>query len=201
MRDLAMHILDLAQNSLAAEAHHVKVQIEEDGTKDRLNICIADDGRGMDAARVAEIRDPFVTSRTTRKVGLGIPLAEMTAQRCGGDLQIESAVGQGTVVTVTFGLRHLDRPPLGDLESTILGLIVANPDADILFRYIVNQHEFVIDSAEIKQQLDGLPLTHPEVLKWLQEYIGEGLRNVRGGAVGENSGRFEALAGATAGPN
>lgn len=201
MRDLAMHILDLAQNSIEAEASRVEVHITEEIQADRLTIMVKDNGRGMGAEQIAAVRDPFVTSRTTRRVGLGIPLMEMTTQRCAGSLSIESNLGQGTVIISVLRLKHMDRPPMGDIENTIMGLIVANPEIEVFFSYRVDDDAFVLDSATIKSALDGLSLSHPAVLQWLQGYIDEGLRNLRGGAISEDGRRFEATAGTVAGPD
>lgn len=181
MHELSLHILDLVENSTAAGADIVSVTVEEDSRRDEMRIRIADNGKGMDATMVAKVIDPFVTSRTTRKVGLGLPLMDMTTRMCGGGLSIESTIGSGTVVKAVWKLKHLDRPPLGNIRVTLKTILVLNPQ--ILFRYEhkVDDCCFSIDSAEIRSALGDLPLTQPEVLNWLDEYLKSNLSMLYGG--------------------
>ena len=127
MRELALHILDLVENSVSAQAQNISICVVEDYAADRLSISVQDDGRGMDADTVAKVIDPFVTSRTTRKVGLGIPLLKAAAEMCEGTLTIDSKLGSGTLIAVDIQLSHIDRMPLGDLAETYLSLLVAHP--------------------------------------------------------------------------
>ena len=181
MHELSLHILDVVENSTGAGADTVTLTVEEDSGRDELRICIVDNGRGMDAAMVASVLDPFVTTRTTRKVGLGLPLMEMTTRMCGGALHIESVVGKGTTVDAVWQLSHLDRPPLGNMVSTVKTILVMNPD--ILFQYAhkVDDRCFSLDSGEIRAALGDLPLTQPEVLAWLDDYLKENLSILYGG--------------------
>ncbi len=181
MHELSLHILDLVENSTAAGADTVSVTVGEDSRRNELRIQVADNGKGMDAAMVSKVTDPFVTSRTTRKVGLGLPLMDMTTRMCGGTLQIESTVGKGTRIEASGGYNHLDRPPIGRIASTVKAILVLNPQ--ILFHYLhkVDERCFSIDSGEIRSALGDLPLTQPEVLDWLDEYLKSSLSMLYGG--------------------
>ena len=179
MREIALHILDIAENSIAAGATLIEIAIEEDIRNDRLRIVIQDNGRGMDGQTVARIIDPFVTSRTTRKVGLGIPLFKAAAEACNGYLHISSTLGQGSRVKVGFQRSHIDRMPLGDLAGTMLNLIVCHPDIHWLFRYQAGDQQFVFDDGPIKTELAGIPLTEPAVLKFIKASLKEGIDTIR----------------------
>ncbi len=135
MRELALHLLDIAENSVAAGARTIQISVDEDPKKDRLKMSVEDDGKGMDENMVARVTDPFITSRTTRKVGLGIPLLKAAAEACNGYLRITSAVGQGTRLEAEFQRSHIDRMPMGDLSGTLLELLVAWPQIHWIFRY------------------------------------------------------------------
>jgi len=181
MHELSLHILDIVENSTGARASTVTLTVEEDSGKDCLRICIADNGRGMDAAMVASVLDPFVTTRTTRKVGLGLPLMEMTTGMCGGHLKLASEPGSGTVVDATWKLSHLDRPPLGNMLVTLKTILVMNPDLHFSYFHRVDEKTFSLDSLEISNALGDLPLTHPDVLNWLDGYLKENLSILYGG--------------------
>ena len=182
MRDLALHILDLVQNSIEAQAGRVGLEIVEDNNSDLLTIRIADDGRGMDQETVQKVRDPFVTTRTTRRIGLGLPLIEMTAVRSGGYLDIDSQPGRGTIVTAAFQHSHLDRPPLGDMATTVRILLVVNPELDFTYCHTVDERVFTVSTRDLTEILGDIPLTQPEVLEWLNEYLTTGIANLYGGA-------------------
>lgn len=175
MRELALHILDIAENSVAAGARKVLIAVEEDLPKDRLRIVVEDDGRGMEEELLSRVTDPFVTSRTTRKVGLGIPLLKAAAEACNGCLRLTSTVGKGTRLEVEFQHSHIDRMPLGDLAGTILTLVVGHPTVNWVFVYRVGQAEFTFDDNPIKQELDGIPLTEPSILAFIKEMLREGI--------------------------
>lgn len=182
MHELSLHILDLCENATGAGADKITLAIEENSARDQLRICIADNGRGMDAATLAKVTDPFVTTRTTRKVGLGLPLIEMTTRMCDGMLKLESTPGCGTVVDATWRLSHLDRPPLGNMAVTLKILLVGNPAVHFKYFHQVDERTFSLDSLEIKAALGDLPLTHPEILTWLDEYLKENLSILYGGS-------------------
>ncbi|HAI87903.1 MAG TPA: ATP-binding protein [Firmicutes bacterium] len=180
MRELSMHILDIAQNSIAAGAKVVRIDVVEDAAADTMTITVADDGSGMDSGAAQRIRDPFVTSRTTRQVGLGIPLFAAAAERCGGGLAIASAPGSGTTVRAVFGLSHIDRAPLGDMAGTLMALSVCNPDVDFVYNRERGDESFRFDTREIRAELDGVPLSDPEVAAFIRDYIEQGERGLGG---------------------
>ena len=179
MRELALHLLDIAENSVAANAKTVKIAVDEDPKKDRLKMSVEDDGRGMDEDLVARVTDPFVTSRTTRKVGLGIPLLKAAAEGCNGYLRINSAPGRGTRLEAEFQRSHIDRMPLGDLAGTVLSLLIAWPQIHWLFRYRANGTEFTFDDEPIKDELGDVSLTEPSILGYIRETLQEGVGSVQ----------------------
>ena len=175
MRELSMHILDLAQNSIAAGASLIEIDVIADKKSDTLKISIRDNGAGMSAEYAAQVRDPFTTSRTTRRVGLGIPMFAEAARECDGDLTLDSSPGEGTCLEAVFKLSHIDRAPMGDISSTLIALIAANPDIDIVYRHQSNSSEFMLDTRELRVQLDGVALNENAVLMWIAEYVADGL--------------------------
>lgn len=179
MRELALHILDIAENSISAGADTIKIFVEEDYNKDLLKIRIEDNGRGIDAETLKNIADPFVTSRTTRKVGLGIPFFKAACEACEGSFSIQSQPGLGTTVEAVFKHQHIDRMPLGDLTGTLLTLIIGTPEIHWVFEYRLDQYGFTFDDEPIKQTLEGLPLSEPAVIKFIREMLEDGIRNVR----------------------
>jgi hypothetical protein len=178
MRELALHVLDVLCNTAEAGASHVTLTIEEDRGADLLRIAVADDGRGMDAETAARVVDPFYTTRTTRHVGLGLPLFAAAAERAGGGLRIESAPGRGTTVAASFQLSHSDRQPLGDMPGTLVAFLLSEPAPELHYRHTVQtaggSSMFEFDTADLRAELDGVPLTHPAVAQWLSEFISEG---------------------------
>jgi anti-sigma regulatory factor (Ser/Thr protein kinase) len=179
MFELALHILDLVQNSVAAGAKLVIVTVALDRARDSLTIVISDDGCGMDEALLRRVESPFATTRTTRKVGLGIPMLKQCAEMCRGSVQLKSEVGVGTVLTATFQASHVDLPPLGDLKGTFLSLIMGNPESpDFVLSYSVDGRTFEFDTRPIRKALGGSPLSGPEVFAWLDEYLAEGIAEV-----------------------
>lgn len=185
MREIALHLLDIAENSVAAQAKNIALVVCEDIPGDRLSASVQDDGKGMDAEMVARVVDPFVTSRTTRKVGLGIPLFKAAAEACNGRLEITSTVGKGTRLEVEFQRSHIDRMPLGDLAGTLLTLVVAYPDIHWTFLYqsiLPSQTDpvaFEFDDQPIKKELDGVPLSEPEVLAFLRDILEQGVASIQ----------------------
>lgn len=187
MRELSLHLLDIAENGVSAGAQNITITIAEDLRADRLQLAVEDDGRGMDAAMVEQVTNPFITTRTTRKVGLGIPLLKLAAEMCNGSLNVESTPNVGTIVTVDFQRSHIDRMPLGDVAGTMLSLLIGWPQVHWVLRYRVDGDEFVFDDAPIKEELGDLPLSDPEVIKFLRGALREGIadvtRRTRGGYV------------------
>lgn len=179
MKELSLHILDIAENSVSAKATRIVISVFEDTDNDRLRISVSDNGTGMNEEMVEKIRDPFTTSRTTRKVGLGIPLLESAAELCDGFLEIESTLGDGTNLIVEFKRSHIDRMPLGDLPSTFLNLLVGFPQINWVFIYRVNKNVFEFDDQLIKKELDGISLSEPAVLAFLRRELEIGFESLQ----------------------
>jgi hypothetical protein len=183
-RDLSQHILDIVENSTAAGATLVHIDIIEDEGADLLSITVRDNGRGMDSDMVLRVSDPWVTTRTTRRVGLGIPFLKQTAEMCGGDFDITSEVGRGTVTRASFQLSHIDRPPLGDLADTLRCIIVGNSEVDLVYHHRVDDRDFLFDTRDIREVLGGeVPLSDPEVLGFIRGALVEGLQSIGGEAA------------------
>lgn len=187
MRELSLHILDLVQNSIEAGSSIVRLDIIENKAEDFLSITVSDNGRGMHKDEIIAVRDPFVTSRTTRRIGLGLPLIEMYTKMCEGSLSIKSKKGTGTMVEAVFKYGHIDRPPLGNIKDTIKTIIIANPYLDFQYSHTVNNHRFKFEADDIRASLDGIPISHPEVIQWLDEYLEDNLACLYGGAGYENN--------------
>ena len=181
MKELSLHLLDLAENSVSAQARTITIAVCEDMAADRLQVSVADDGKGMPPEVAARVVDPFFTSRTTRNVGLGIPLLKEAAEACRGSLELVSQPGVGTTVTAIFQHSHIDRMPLGNLPDTLLGLLVAPPEIHWVFHYYLQQagsaepYCFAFDDQPVKEILDGLPLSEPSVLAFLRETLTSGI--------------------------
>ena len=179
MKEIALHVLDLAENSVSAGAHAITISVCEDLDADRFTALIEDDGRGMDEETVRKVSDPFFTSRTTRKVGLGIPLLKEAAEACNGRMEIRSKPGAGTEVEVTFQHSHIDRMPLGNLSTVFLELTVAHPEIHWVFHYTARTHgcqeTFEFNDEPVKEVLAEVPLTHPDVIAYLRETLERGL--------------------------
>lgn len=171
MRELSLNILDLAQNSIAAGASIVEITVESRSLNNVLRICISDNGKGMNPESLAKVKDPFFTTRTTRRVGMGIPLFAQAAIECEGWLRMDSERGQGTLLEAEFKLDHIDRVPLGDITATLVTLIAANPEMDFIYEHIKNEKQFVLDTRELRGNLAGVGLDESEVLKWIRDYL------------------------------
>ncbi len=182
MRELSLNILDIVQNSISAGADLVTVGVAEDHDADRLTLWVGDNGRGMTTEQVQSVMDPFYTTRTTRKVGMGIPLFRMAADMAGGELNVDSTVGVGTTVTATFGLSHIDRMPLGDMTDTMVTLIRLNPDIDFLYTHRVGEDAFEMDTRQMREILGDVPLNAPEVMEWIGDYLTQGSAELNGRA-------------------
>ncbi len=178
MKELSLNVLDIAQNSVSAGAKNIVIEINELESKDIVEIIITDDGCGMSEEFLARVTDPFTTTRTTRKVGMGIPLLKMEAEMAGGSFSIESEVGKGTRVYASFGRSNIDMPPLGDLTGTIITLVQGSPDIDFIYRRRTDKGEYEFSAAEVREALGGVPLDTPEVLVWIREYIEENESNI-----------------------
>ena len=180
MEDLSLHILDVAENGIMAGADLIKIVVTEDTARDGLAIMIEDNGRGMEAGFLQRVLDPFVTTRTTRKVGMGLSLFQQSAQEAGGHLELASEPGKGTVVKVAMSHSHIDRKPLGDLAETVVTLIEGNPTVDVVYTHIKNGREYQLDTREIREELEEIPMNHPHVVQLIRENLHEGLQEVSG---------------------
>ena len=183
MPEIALNVLDIAQNSVRAEASLIQISVDVDEAADTLTITIEDNGCGMTAQQTARVTDPFFTTRTTRKIGLGVPFFKMAAESTGGSFSIQSEPGVGTKVTAVFGLSHIDRMPLGDMNGTIYTLITFNTQIDFLYTYTFNQRSFTLDTREFKNILEGVPLNNPEVSEYIRQFLNENSHEIDGGAV------------------
>ncbi|HOL05674.1 MAG TPA: ATP-binding protein [Syntrophorhabdaceae bacterium] len=175
MDDICAHITDVVANSVSAGAKKVFIFLEKSTIKNALHLKITDNGKGMDEETAKKVVDPFFSTKTGRKVGLGIPLLKGTAETCGGYFNLKSALGEGTEIDVFFTLDHPDLPPIGNLKDTILILTVSNPEVDFLFNIKNDVINFIFDTEEIKGLLDGVPINSPEVIKFLTNYLDEHL--------------------------
>jgi anti-sigma regulatory factor (Ser/Thr protein kinase) len=183
VEELALHILDLVTNSIEAGASWVIIGVDEDIKADRLVITVEDNGRGMEKDLVQRVTDPFVTTRTTRKVGLGLPLLEAAATASGGGMTIDSEKGRGTRVTATFQRSHIDRAPLGNLARTVAVVVAGNPGVRLTYRHSVDGRHFTLDTADLQERLGDVPVTNPTVLTWIEGYLAESLREIGGAQV------------------
>jgi anti-sigma regulatory factor (Ser/Thr protein kinase) len=176
VKELSLHILDIAENSISAGATRIEINVLERKAVDRLRIEVRDNGRGMDAGLAAAVSSPFVTTRTTRKVGLGIPLIKAAAETCNGNFTLESTPSIGTTITVEFQHSHIDRMPMGDLSGTWLTLLVSHPDITWVFEHRTDEGTFRLDSDELTSILDGLSISEPAVLSFLRVYLEDGIK-------------------------
>ncbi|NLG84335.1 MAG: ATP-binding protein [Firmicutes bacterium] len=179
MRELSLHLLDLAQNSLAAGATRLRIEVRLDTATDRLSLTLEDDGRGIPARMLEKVTDPFVTSRKTRRVGLGLALLKAAAQRAEGDLTIVSHEGQGTRVTATFRAGHLDRAPLGDLAGTIVSLLACNPHLELELVATWDGGTFNFSTAAWRETQGGGSGLDTAVFAVLHRHLATGLAPLR----------------------
>jgi len=175
VEDLCFHAVDLVQNSVAAGAGNISLRIVDSTESDSLSLEVADDGRGMDRQTLRKVQDPFFTSKSFKKVGLGIPLLKATATACSGGFRIASRPGKGTRVRARFQRSHIDCPPMGDLEETLLSLLVSLERVNLRLFYRNDRGEFSLASDDIRLQAGDLHFSHPQVYQFLKSYIREGL--------------------------
>lgn len=186
MQDLSLHILDIVENSVRAQARNIWINVELNIMRNRLIIRIKDDGTGMDQAALEKAHDPFYTTKTerVRKVGLGIPLFKQNAENSQGNFQISSEPGQGTEIMAEFRYDHIDRMPLGRISDTLLAGIIGHPDTDFIIhlkRIKLDGEilEFQFSTREIKAVLGDVPLTYPDVIDYLQDIIQSGIKKIK----------------------
>lgn len=185
MRELSLHILDLVNNSLTAGADRIKVGIEASSKRDRLCISITDNGRGIPPEILATVTDPFVTTRKTRPVGLGLSLFKEHCELTGGSLQIASEPGKGTCLTGQLAISSIDRLPLGELDETFAVLIASCPHLDLVLEMIADDRSFCLDLTQIRDRLAEVQLNEPAVLEWLRSLIKEQQEHIFGGVLNE----------------
>jgi hypothetical protein len=179
LRELSLHILDIAANSISADADKISISINENLINDTLTIEIKDNGKGMDAEMVKQVTDPFVTSRTERKVGLGIPLLKAAAEACNGWFKIDSTIGIGTTVAVQFQHSNIDRMPLGNIADTLLALELGTPQVNWVYSIKKDDKEFYFDDAELKKELNGISITEPDVIRFIRSIFEEGIQEIQ----------------------
>ncbi len=178
MRELSMHILDIAQNSIVAGASFIEIVINENLKEDTLTIIIEDNGKGMSEEEVDMVISPFFTSRTTRKVGLGIPMFKASAEACDGAFKITSAKGKGTYVEAVFKHSHIDRVPIGNMPDTMIVLVSSDINIDFNYKHIINDKEYTLSTNEIKEVLGEVPINSMDVLEWIKSNIIEGAKEL-----------------------
>ena len=183
MRELSLNILDITENSVSAGASLIEIDILENTSEKNLSVVIRDNGRGMSEEMVRNVRDPFCTTRTTRKVGMGIPLFKMAAEMTGGHLELSSELGAGTEIAAHFKTDSIDFTPLGDIDATILTLITMHEDIDFIYRFKIDENEFVLKTSELKAILGEVSFNDTDVRMWLKDYISEQTQIIRGGVA------------------
>jgi signal transduction histidine kinase len=171
MEDLSLHILDIAENSVAAKADKIEIRITEDKKKDLMSVEISDNGVGMDKATLEKALDPFYTSKTVRRFGFGLSLLSEAAEAANGHLSVQSKKGEGTRIKADFQHSHIDRQPLGDIGQTIITLIVGNPELDFIFEHKRNGHTYCLDTRIIRVQLNEMPINSLAGIKKIRESL------------------------------
>lgn len=178
MQDFSLHILDLVENSINAGAKRIEIRVVENSEKDILTIELKDNGKGMSKEMVSKVLDPFVTTRTTRKVGLGLSLFAQAARSCNGEVTIDSELGRGTRLVGNFQLSHIDLKPWGSMVNTLITLIVGNPEIDFFYHHQKGTFEYTLDTEVIKKELGEVPISNPEVIKMLRGDFKENLNQI-----------------------
>jgi len=169
MEDLSLHILDIVENSVAASADKIEIRISEDKKKDLLSVEVIDNGTGMDKKTVEKALDPFYTSKTVRRFGLGLSLLSEAAKAANGHLSIQTKEGEGTQIKADFQYSHIDRKPLGDIDKTFITLVMGNPEIDFIFVHKKNGHEYSLDTRKIKAQLMETPINSLDGIRMVKE--------------------------------
>ena len=179
MQEISLNILDIVQNSIKANATLIKIEIDENIVKNELNIFISDNGCGMTKEQLAVVTNPFFTTRTTRKIGLGVPLFKMAAEMTGGSFEIKSKIGIGTQIVAKFVYDNIDRMPLGDMTETIAQLVQCNANIDFIYTHKFNKKEFVMNTKEFRQILGDIPLDNIEVIMFIKNFLNENFSEIR----------------------
>jgi len=180
MLELALHVLDIAENSSRAHSSLIEITIVEDLGRDIFSLEIKDNGQGMDAQAMEKALDPFYTTKKVRRIGLGLPMLKQAANTAQGGFSLQSEVGKGTVVHAEFKHSHIDRQPLGDIAGVITMLILGNPDIEIVYTHRKNGNTYILDTRELREGLGDVPLNNMEVLNLIRDNIREGLEELNG---------------------
>ena len=180
MLELALHVLDIAENSSRARSSLIEITIVEDLERDIFSLEIKDNGQGMDAQTMEKALDPFYTTKKVRRIGLGLPMLKQAANTAQGRFSLQSQVGKGTVVHAEFKHSHIDRQPLGDIAGVITMLILGNPDIDIIYTHRKDGNTYILDTRELREGLGDVPLNNMEVLNLIRDNIKEGLEELNG---------------------
>ena len=179
MKDLSLHILDILQNSIEARATLLKINIEENTKENVYTLTIEDNGKGMSKELLKKVVDPFFTSRTTRKVGLGIPLLKQKAELTGGSFYIDSEEGKGTLLIASFLYNNIDRPALGDVAGVLVLTAASNENIRFVYQHNTKEGEYIFDTNEINEALDGMSLNNAKVIHYLKDMIIENLVDIQ----------------------
>lgn len=173
MPEISLNVLDVAQNSVRANASLIEIMLTVDHARDLITIVIKDNGCGMSKEQLDTVEDPFFTTRTTRKIGLGIPFFKMAAESTGGSFNIESTLNVGTTTTATFVISHIDRMPIGDMNCTIHSLITLNPALDFVYTYDFDGSAFTLDTRQFREILGDIGFDEPEISQYIMNYLKE----------------------------
>lgn len=178
MRELSLNVLDIAQNSVAAGAKLIEISLKENTADHELFIGIRDNGKGMSKEKLERVLDPFFTTRTTRKVGMGVPLFKLAAEMTGGKFEIDSVENVGTNVKAYFKTNHLDFTPIGDMTSTFISLVTMNLNIDFVYERSLDGKSFTVDTRQLKEILGDVPLNEPEITQWITDYVNENTKQL-----------------------
>lgn len=171
MREISLHILDLVQNSISANAFLIEIKVDENINKNLMKFSIKDNGKGMSSEFIKDVTDPFKTTRTTRKVGMGISLTKAGCIATGGEFHIESTLGEGTFLEATYQYNHIDRQPLGNIAETVSALIMLNPKIDFVYIHTYNDNSFCLDTREIRNIIGEVPIETTDVISFIKTFI------------------------------
>ena len=185
MVDLSLHLMDIMQNSVVVDSTYVEVGISAEKKKNLLTVYVKDDGWGLSPETLKKVSDPFYTTRTTRKAGLGIPLLMDAAQMAGGEVQIESAPGKGTTTTATFQIDHIDRKPLGDVADTITASIMGHPELEFHLILKNDESEYIFRTEDVREQIGDVPINDIEIISFIRDMLNEQVTLLFGGILNE----------------
>lgn len=178
MKEISMHILDIVMNSIKAKATLIELYILDSNIKNILKIIIKDNGTGMSRETAIRVTNPFFTTRTTRKVGLGIPLLKEACERCKGSLSIQSKLGEGTTLECYFERDNIDRAPLGNMGDTIMTIINSMEDCELIYSHETDVNIFRLSTVEVKNMLENMSIKEPEIMMWIKEYVNENVISI-----------------------